>query len=149
MEIIYRRSKNMIEVKEGKKKTQYGAYGDVNTQCMNLFVSYFTNMIVKLCQERTNAMSRVDGFTGTSDKYLFFETVASSAGSALRQSTWRNYLYQVLKKMRENAPHSSSRYYANYILRLKELEDTFQKYVKPDKYYIENKDGLQLNLFNN
>lgn len=148
MEIIYIKVQNIIEVKEGKKTERLRVSHDLNAQCRNLFIYYFINAIAKLCKERLNALKYAD-FVGVSEKYLFFEKTASSATEALRQDTWRNYLHQTLKKMRENAPSTQSRYYKNYIIKLNEMEEAFQKYVKPDKYYKESGDGLQLNLFNN
>jgi hypothetical protein len=151
IKIIYNREENTITVKTDKGKTlqtYYTCPNTVDAQCKELIISYIVDIIKKLCMERINIMEHVI-YRDDCGKTEFYMRVLSSVDAGVKHETWENFLSTTLNKMEEMRPSKHSRYCQNYLFRIGIARETLLKYSNCEKYYIVDKTGKQLNLFDN
>lgn len=146
LNIIYDAIDEKIFVEIDKKKVEVYKVYDVNKlnlQCKHIVISYLLTTIQKLCDERLRAYGYV--YNPPESELKFFNTVAQTVGSMYDNPSWRNYVHTVVGQMYEHAPSPNSRFYKNYIERLKSVEQVFNTYARAGRYY-KTKSCVQLKL---
>jgi hypothetical protein len=147
--ISYLKSSNIVKVQDGKKVSKFTAYGDVNLQCRNLLLSYIRQTLQKLCTERLNALSHAV-YRGEEDYKTFFEKMSRHIELLGGDNNkCESHLYAILEAMKKHSPHRHSRYCRNYMLRMDDLYKIYSTYFLTRKFWAEENEGIQLELFGN
>ena len=146
--IEYSKSKGILYIKEGKGKPQEirANAKTVNDYALNYIKAYFSDTIIKLCDERINTY---DHSTNILNKKEFYMRLKSNIEAKLAYSTWKYYLGSCLKNLRDYAPSVNSRYYQHYMERVEMMEAVLSKYLYTEKYYTEQNEQTTMYLFDN